>query len=267
MVLEQIFKAKWLERRPRYAFFMAFIYSIIGIISAKLIFGANPSLMAIAFASILLIPSLNILLADEESIEIRENKFSIRMLFKDHKDVFEVYFFLFLGTFLAFAVVTLFMPEQSIEYLFSRQLAVGGFVGHAFSATFFKSLVLNNIKILVVCLVLSFFYGAGAILFITWNASVWGVIFAYVAKTSASISSINPVLAFLITIAPTLPHLITEAAGYFTAAIVGGTVSKAVMREKIGSKAFHHVVTDALIFLGLGVGLILLAALFEARLA
>jgi hypothetical protein len=267
MVLEQVFKARWLERRPRYAFLMAFIYSIVGIISAKLIFGANPSLMAVSFASILLIPSLNRLLSDEESIEIRENKFSIKALFKDHKDVFEVYFFLFMGTFAAFALVTLFVPSMSAEYLFSRQLAVGGFVGHAFSATFFKSLLLNNLKVLAVCLVLSFFYGAGAILFITWNASVWGVIFAYVAKSATQISGMNPFVAFAATIAPALPHLITEAAGYFTAAIVGGTVSKAVMRENWGSKSFHHVLTDALIFLALGVGFIILAALFEARLA
>ena len=41
MVLEQAFRARWLERRQISAFFLGIVYSIIGILSAKLIFPTN----------------------------------------------------------------------------------------------------------------------------------------------------------------------------------------------------------------------------------
>ena len=83
MVLEQVFKEKWIEKKPRHAFILGVIYSIVGIFSARLIFGSNPGLMTVAFTSILLIPSLNQLLQHEENVEIREKKFHIKQLFND----------------------------------------------------------------------------------------------------------------------------------------------------------------------------------------
>jgi len=54
----------------------------------------------------------------------------------------------------------------------------------------------NNLKVLVVCLIASLVYGAGAIFIITWNASVWGVVFALIAKNSALAAGQNPYAAF-----------------------------------------------------------------------
>ena len=106
MVFEQIFKTSWIEKRPRYAFLLGVFYSILGLASAYFIFGSNPGLMGVAFTSILLIPSLNRLLQDEENIEIREKKFSLKLLFKDHKDIFEIYTYLFFGVFFYFCFNT-----------------------------------------------------------------------------------------------------------------------------------------------------------------
>ena len=72
MVLEQYFKVKWIERKE-HAFFLGFIYSLIGIISARLIFPSSVGIMSIAFASILMIPSLSILLKLEENVEKPQN--------------------------------------------------------------------------------------------------------------------------------------------------------------------------------------------------
>ncbi|MBS3175891.1 stage II sporulation protein M [Candidatus Woesearchaeota archaeon] len=266
MVFEQIFRTDWIEKKPRYAFLLGICYSIIGIISARLIFGKNPSLMTVAFVSVLLIPSLNRLLLDEENVEIREQKLSLRLLFKDHRDIFEIYFFLFMGVFFTYAILALLMPEASTFHLFEKQLEVGGFTGQAYKADIFWSILFNNIKVLLVCLILSFVYGAGSILFIVWNASVWGTIFGYVAKQSAVAAAGNPLIHFGKTLFPVLPHLVTEAASYFSAAIVGGVISKAVLREDIFSEKFHHIVTDGLIFLLLGFIFVLIAAAIEVQL-
>lgn len=264
MVLEQLFKERWLERKPVHAFQLAMVYSLIGIISAKLIFPGDPGLMAIAFTSILLIPSLNVLLQHEENVEIREKKLSLKMLFKDHKDIFEIYFFLFLGIFFMFAIVTIILEPFASQALFRSQLSTAGLQGSAVGELDFWGILSNNLIVLLACFVLSLVYGAGSIMFITWNASAWGVIFGFLARESASIFHENPFVYFTITLIPILPHMITEAVSYISASIVGGVVSKAVIREKIGSKKFKHVMTDALIFCGLALILIIIAAFIEA---
>ena len=263
MVFEQLFKEKWVEKKPPHAFLLGFVYSLIGIVSAKIVFGANPGLMAVAFTSILLIPSLNALLQHEENVEIREKKLSIKQLLNDHRDIFEIYIFLFLGIFFTFAIVSILLEPSSSEQVFESQLAVAGLSGSSYLQAEFLSIFSNNIVILVVCLLLSLVYGAGAILFITWNASVWGVIFGFLARESAITINQNPFVYFGVMLLPILPHMITEAVSYLSASIVGGVVSKAVLREKLGSKKFKHVLTDGLIFFGLAVVLVILAAFLE----
>jgi uncharacterized membrane protein SpoIIM required for sporulation len=263
MVFEQFIKERWIERKPRHAFMLGVFYSIIGLVSARLIFPSSLGLMALAFTSLLLVPSLNTLLRHEENVEIREKKLSLRLLFRDHKDIFEIYLFLFLGIFLVYSIMPLVLgPEQTLRF-FPSHLNVAGISGMSYAADTFISILTNNLVVMLACLLLSLVYGAGSILFITWNASVWGIIFGYMAKQAALQSGQNPLPFFIMTILPVLPHTITEATSYFSAAIVGGVVSKAVIREKLNSKKFNHVLTDALLLLGLAVVLVIVAAIIE----
>ena len=272
MVLEQAFRARWLERRPISAFFLGIVYSIIGILSAKLIFPTNTGIASIAFISILLIPSLNRLLGDEENVEIRENKFSIRMLFKDHRDIFEIYFFMFIGVFLAYSFFTLVMPSETAAKMFASQLKVSkdlyqALVGNAFANSELISILLNNLLVFIVCFVLSIVYGAGSIFFLVWNASVWGVIFASYARVMVGLGTPlgGSLGAFfgVDTMAPVWAHLITEAFSYFFAAMAGGVLSKAVMREDLFSEKFHHIISDSIMLMILGFMVVAGAAVIE----
>lgn len=260
MVLEQIFKLQWIEKKE-HAFTLGFIYSVIGLISARLIFPSSMGLMSVAFTSIMLIPSLNTLLKLEENVEIRENKLSIKQLFKDHKDIFKVYIFTFLGIFLAYGLFSLFFP-QSVPQMFSSQLNAAGIRGFAAFSGHLLSIIKNNITIFSVCFILSLAYGAGAILFLTWNASVWGIVFGYFAPHSAGT---NLIAGFAYSLIPFLPHMTTEALAYISSAIAGGVVSKAVLREKLNSKKFRYILTDALIFLVLGLILVVIAGILEVE--
>ena len=117
---------------------------------------------------------------------------------------------------------------------------------------------------MIVCLILSIVYGAGSILFLVWNARVWGAVFGYVAHNS--FGQTHPLIAFGAVMAPVLAHMITEAMSYFSAAIVGGIVSKAVMREDLFSEKFHHILSDAMILLLLGFVMVAIAAVIEVML-
>lgn len=112
MVVEQLIKAKWLEKRPLSAFIIGFIYSLIAFLTSYLIFPSYFGVMSIAFISILLVPTLSKLLSIEENQEIREKKFSILQLLKDHYDIIEIYLSLFLGIFLAYFILLLFVPPD-----------------------------------------------------------------------------------------------------------------------------------------------------------
>jgi len=262
MVFEQIIKPAWIARKE-HAFFLGFFYTLLAIISSKIIFPSSFGLMSVAFTAILLVPSLNILLATEENEEVREKKFSLRLLWKDHNDILRVYIFMFLGIFFAFALATVFLGSNTIIKGFSPQLNAAGFRGGAtdYLNSFF-SIVKNNLIIFIVCFILSLVYGAGAVIFLAWNASVWGVVFGFVAKNSA-IGGGNVLGKFAEIILPVMPHLTTEALAYVWAAIVGGIVSKAIIREKVGSKKFNHIITDGLILMALGLIVVVAAGLLE----
>jgi uncharacterized membrane protein SpoIIM required for sporulation len=259
MVLEQLFKLKWIERKEN-SFILGFAYTLIGILSAYLILPSYLGLISIAFVSILLIPSINKLLSMEENVEIREKKFNFFHLIRDHLDIIKVYFYLFLGIFFAYFVITFIIGPFNSATHFSSQLHLSGVVGQATGTGFFQSIVLNNLRVFIAAFVLSFFYGAGSILFLTINASTWGVTFGYMISNLTSSSNTLTVVSYLL---PVLPHTFTEALSYVLAAIVGGIVSKAVLREKLFSKKFMHVVTDALLFLGLGIALVIIAGAIE----
>ncbi|MBI5392042.1 stage II sporulation protein M [Candidatus Woesearchaeota archaeon] len=276
MVLEQLFKPDWIEKKPRHAFLLGLIYSIVGAISAKLVFGANPGMMTVAFTSILLLPSLNTLLQIEENQAREKHKYGmLKQLWKDHADIVEVYFYMFMGIFLTFCIIAFTFPEDAVLKFFAPMFEVIGISGNATTISGWAtsvagptilSIFINNFTVTIVCLLLSLVYGAGAIVFITWNAVVWGVVIGYFAK-QALVSTANAGLftTFFTTVLPFFPHMVLEALPYFTASIVGGIVSKAALREELFSPRFNEILEDAAVVMGMSLVILLIAAIVEIK--
>lgn len=262
MVLEQVLKARFVYKW-QYAFLLGLVYTIVGIISARLIFASSTGVMSVAFTSILLIPSLAELLRIEAGQALHETKFSIKRLYKDHSDIFVMYVSMFLGIFVAYSIATLLIPEASLGELFLHQLKAAGLRGYATANAQLVSIIFNNLLIFVVAFVLSFIYGAGAVIFLVWNASVWGVVFSLFVRKAAAFAGEDPVVAFAREVVPFLPHMVTEGIAYIGAAIVGGVVSKAVLQQKLFSKRFNVIVKDALFFLIVGMVVVLIAGMIE----
>jgi uncharacterized membrane protein SpoIIM required for sporulation len=258
-MLENILKSDWLERMPRRAFLIGIIYSIIGIIAAYIVFPKSQGIASIAFLSMLLIPSLSSMFTIEEKQDSLSKKFSIKKIFQDHNDILRVYFMLFLGIFLAYALFSLKFPNLLVQGVFDSQLRIIGInVGQAVGGLSFFGIFTNNIKIMLIFLVLSLIFGAGSILFLAWNASVWGVVFGYLATHYT-----NALDSFLGTFFKVMPHMFLEAGAYFFAIVAGGIMSQAVLREKIGSSKFEYVMKDGFVFMTVSVMLLILAAFVE----
>jgi uncharacterized membrane protein SpoIIM required for sporulation len=243
MVLERLIPENIAEKKLTYAFFLGVIYSIIGIVIASLLFPADPSLVAVAFTAILLIPTIRKIYQLEEDELKREKKFSFKALWKDENDFTKFYLLVILGIFLVYAVSALMLPSMSVNGLFRDQLELRGagvvenISGHAsFTGGLFLSLLANNFIVLIACVIMAFLTGDGAIFLLTWNASLWGTIFGVTARNASIISHVSPVLILGLILLIVLPHAFLEMFSYILGAISGGLMSNDVVVEKGESK-------------------------------
>lgn len=263
-MLEQLFDMKSIKGSSLNIVLIGIIYGFIGTFSALLLFPNYVSIMSLAFTSILLIPSIGYLIQKEENIVAKERHFSLRILFRDHKDIMRLYLLLFLGVFISYCAIGVFTSSAYVNHYFMAQLKVAGIAGQATgTGGEFVGILLNNLLVLAICFVLSLAYGSGSILFIVWNASVWGIVFGYFIRQSASAQGMSAISYFGKTFLPFLPHMVTEAASYIVAAIMGGVIAKAIIREKMFSKKFYHILTDGLMLAFFGFLLVVLAGIIE----
>ncbi|MFC1740925.1 stage II sporulation protein M [Nanoarchaeota archaeon] len=271
MVLEKYFKADAVEHRPHIAFFFGFVFTVISFFISYILFRQFMSLAIVFMATLLLTPTLVMLLKHEERIERR---FGIKHFFRNHKAIYEAYIFAFLGVFLAFVFLGLAYHDKPHMYgqlfdfqtrflSFQQGLSVEGvqdFVAGnvQFGSGQFWGMLANDMIVLVLCFVLSFVYGATAIFLIILNGSVFANFIVFVIRT-LSTSFVQGLQAFVFF----LIHMIPEVSGFLIAAIAGGVVSKAVLTEKKGSKAFRNVFKDATILMLIAIGLVVLSVLLE----
>ncbi len=271
MVLEHIFPEDWLEKKASYAFLLGIGYSIVGILIASILFPGDPALVAVAFTSMLLLPELYKIFDIEERKERMEKKITLKVLFRDDWALVKIYLFLFLGILVVYSFGTMMLPAFETNTLFREQLEIRlgqGFAGQAVASSavvdLFWSLLSNNFMVMMACFILALLTGDGAIFLITWNASVWGTIFGYTAKTASNYSGESAFLVFGKIMAIVTPHMLIEGVCYFLAAIAGALISKDVILEEFASDRFMEVFGFNLYILLFSVIFLLLGAGVEA---
>lgn len=289
---------KMVSRSPLMIFLLGVISTFLGVGTAYIVFPENVGLMGLAFASLILQPFVSKLIYYEEEADYRERRIS-RMIFHDHSQTFKTILLLFFGIMLAYSVMYLYSKEVRVKNLFSSQLSpycgmiadpdekakceagsgiipsagdaarpnnlMGGAGGKRCSAGMdcFMQYIFNNLLVMLVVLILSSAYGAGAMLFLGWNASVWGTVFAYIAVNASSATGAKT-STFLALFVRILPHTFLEASAYFLAVIAGIVITKAYVREKMSSSRFKFVIMDGLLFFFLAVMVVVIAAAWEA---
>ncbi|MBN1386668.1 stage II sporulation protein M [Candidatus Woesearchaeota archaeon] len=248
MVLEHLFPEDWLEKKIRYSFILAFVYSSLSIVAARLLFKSNSGIVSIAFTSLLLLPYLEKLFEKEEKIELKEKSFTLRKLFRDNRKTVKVYFSLFFGIYLAYLLFSFILPQLGIDILpiFKEQLRLEGVTGNLiFTKSLFIQIFLNNWWVLLACFLLSLMTGDGAIFFITWNASTWGTILGYRALAAGLAGYHDPWTNLLIIVVFTLPHLVLEGGAYILAAISGSVISDDIISKSQEIRKFLMVAAGA----------------------
>ncbi|MDP3765154.1 MAG: stage II sporulation protein M [Nanoarchaeota archaeon] len=280
MVLESLLSAVQAEQNPKRLVFYGILYSSIAIILSLWIFREQSSLIMVFLTVLATVPLIyNTLKLEEAKDETIESE---KTLLKEHWKALSYFMYLFMGFLIAFSLWYVLLPENSVETLFSVQISTirninsNMLLASPMSGSFvqqdiFYKIVDNNIKVLLFSILFSFFYGAGAIFILTWNASVIsGAIGIYIRN---NISDMTSWLGFsqishYFSIASVgflryMTHGVFEIFAYFVGALAGGLISVAIIKNDVYGKKIMHVLKDAFILVILAIVIVFVGAFIE----
>ncbi|MFA5357338.1 MAG: stage II sporulation protein M [archaeon] len=298
MVLESILGERIVRKHPLFIFLMAVAISIGAMICANAFFPDYASVLSIAFITIGFAPLIHRILIHEEAEEVTEKKSCATFFARHFNIIMIYVWLFIGVIFVFAAVYLVLPPELSqtmfseqtktfcvisgkcegttpfsiVGKIADQQGSIGGVTGKAtaFAMDECKNpetsnlfgcagfIFENNAGVLVFTLVLSLFYGAGAIFLIAWNASVLGIFFGEMIASGQIFQGFGMLESMLIGHGP--PELL----GYVAGALAGAILSAMVAKGKILTHEFGVIFKDFVFLAGLAFFSIFYGAIMEA---
>jgi len=277
MVIEKLLEEKWVKRRSSYSLFIGVLVTLISFSISFALFRNARSFIGVStilFTTIITVPLINRLLSLEEKRELTKKSF-----FQKHEAIIDFFIYFFIGVFVVLFEIALISPnlvfseqnlygatEVKIEKSESRLPQPPPLPGSENKEVFV--LFKNNFYLMIIAFVLSLFYGAGALFLIILNASIFASALARVVYSTIPRLGLIFIFNFLAcNLGVMFLHMVPEVIGYLLAAIAGGILSQAFIREKIGSKNFKVILKDSFILLIIATIVLFLAAIIEHRIS
>ncbi len=268
MVVESLINPFKAERKPWEMFFIGMLYSSLAILLSLWIFKPHASLVMVFLTVTACVPIMygTMKLEEKKDMEIEDEK----ILIKEHGKALSFFIFLFLGITISFTLWYVFLPTDLTNIVFSIQTKTITDINTQITGqginqiNLFSKIFLNNLKVLIFCLIFAFIYGFGAIFILTWNASVIGTAIGNFVRSN--ISTAGFIHYFEITslgILRYMVHGIPEILAYFTGGLAAGIISIAIIKHDFRTKKFQHILLDSTDLLLISLGLLLVAALIE----
>ncbi len=275
MALESIINPKRAVKRPWEMFFVGFLYSTVAVFLSVWIFKAYASLIMVLLTVIASVPFMYKTMKIQEKVDVNLKKESA--ILRRHGEVIKYLLFLFGGFVVAYSIWFIALPSAVVQNLFSSQLETisainSKIVGEAIgSSSIFLQIFLNNFKVLLFAIFFAFFYGAGAIFILTWNASVISAAVGSFVKErlaiyAASVGSANMFNYFHLFSLGLLRysiHGILEIAAYFVGGLAGSIISVAIINRDLEGVHYKKIMLDVVHLTLIAIGILVLAALLE----
>ena len=284
MVLESILDPAKAEKKPHYMIILGFILTLLGALIGYRFFPSQASMIVVAFIAIGATPLMYRIIKHEEQKDLQD--LPQRILLEEHWKALKAFMYLFLGITLATALLYIVLPlgvetkvfetqHQEFERITrgtpTAQVTQEQITTRESNMQRFTRIFFNNITVLLIAIVFSFIYGAGAIFVLTWNATVIGVAIGYFIRHNialyaeqAGLTKIANYFAVIsIGLTQYLIHGFFEILGFFVGALAGGIISVAIIRHDLQTAKFEHIILDAADLLLIAVGLIFFAAILE----
>lgn len=275
MVLENIISAFQTEQRPYKTVFLGFIYTTIAIFLAWMVFRTYASTTMVFLVTMAGMPLFYQLIVMEEEKDLEGMEES--WLLKEHGKAIRAYMWMFIGMCVGFMLWYSVLPTDMTSTLFTAQRETinalngraTGFVG--LDIGLFTKIFLNNVRVLVFCVLFSFLYGAGALFILAWNASIIGSAMGNIVRNNISALAdtigFSSVAGHFQVVSYALLryalHGIPEIASYFVAALAGGIISIAIIKHDMGTRKFEHVILDTADLLLISLLLCFVAGILE----
>ncbi|MBC8500258.1 MAG: stage II sporulation protein M [Nanoarchaeota archaeon] len=275
MVLESLITPFKAENRPGRLIFLGFLYSTVAIFLSLWIFKTYSSLIMVFLTVMACIPLLYNTIKMEEKKDLQD--MGERWLLKEHGKALYAFMALFIGIALSCTLWYVVLPSDTVSVLFETQTATIQNINPHLTANAvgglnsFVRIFLNNIKVLIFCILFSFLYGSGAIFILTWNSSVIGAAMgnfirsnlAYYSDFVGFEKTAQYFQVISIGLLKYVIHGIPEILAYFVAGLAGGIISVAVIRHDFGTRKFEHILLDSADLLLLSIFLLFISGLLE----
>lgn len=256
MVLENILTPFQIEQQPYKAVFLGFIYTTVAVFLSWMVFQQYASLSMVFLVTMAGLPLVYqmVIMEEEKDLEGMEESW----LLKEHAKALRPLIYLFIGMTIAFMMWYVLLKPTMVSTLFASQRdtinALNGRATGFITADvgLFMKIFLNNVRVLVFCVLFSFLYGAGALFILAWNASIIGTAMGNIIRSSlASVADtvgLNAAASYFQIVSYALLryaiHGIPEIAAYFVAGLAGGIIGIAVIKHDMGTRKFEHIILD-----------------------
>ncbi len=247
------------SRHPFEIFIVSFFYATLSIFIGMWLLPDYASLVSIFFmvlSCLYVIQSALIKDEDKESDFISEKE-----TIKQHLKTLGLFMIIFLGFLFAFVFWTIVLPNdiasQAFKIQFEEYEKVRTITGNATSFNDFEIILTNNFRVLILSLIFSLFYGAGAIFIIAWNASILGFVMGSIAKETLGLTALPHItLKYFL-------HGIPEIFAYMLVALAGGILFITIIRGDVKKGKMKRILLDTFIIITLAIIILIISALIE----
>ena len=265
MVLESLIFPKKAEHRPWELLFLGALYASVGIFVALWVFRSEASMVMVLLTVIASMPLMYKTLKREEKKDMFIS--GERNLLREHGKALKFLMYLFFGFIIAYAIWFIFLVPDVTQNLFKVQINTinqinSRIIGNSVNNNVIFQIFFNNLKVLFFSITFAFFYGAGSIFILTWNASVIGVAIGKFAKDKLSTLG-SYFFSIPVAIGRYMTHGVFEVLAYFVGGLAGGIISVAIINHDINSDKFKVIVRDSIDLILLSIVLLIVAALVE----
>ncbi|MBN2454588.1 stage II sporulation protein M [Candidatus Woesearchaeota archaeon] len=274
MVLEMLLNPRKAERSPWELFFIGVVYSTVAIFMSLLIFNDHIGLVMVFLTTIACTYLVQGTMRLEEKKDLCDGSECSKL--REHTKALSVFMFMFLGFVVSFSFWYVVLPVDMTSQIFGLQeqtiSAVNANIsGNAVAGGVFAKIFLNNAKVLLFTLLFAFFYGAGAVFILSWNAAVVGVAIGAFARNAlariavevGSVGVGNYFSTYSLGLFRYMTHGTFEILAYFIAALAGGIISVAVAKHEFNTPKFKHVLLDSVDLIIISLAILIFAAAME----
>ena len=256
-------------------FFIGLLYSSIALLVVALLFSKDSVLskyggiLTVLLTVLFCFPFMYFIIKFEEGKDVLISRRG--RLLREHSKAIKALMWLFLGLVVGFSFWYILLPGLG-ESSFNAQVEVycainspgnfekcisdsNFFTGGVTRPERFMGIFANNVNVLIVTLIFSLLFGAGAIFILVWNASVIAAAIGIFARNNLSQL---PVGFFRYMI-----HGIPEIAAYFVGALAGGIISVAIIRRDLMGERKWKIIEDALLLVLVAVLILVFAGIIE----